>query len=126
MNGGLLVGGVGLGVLVTILTSVFKTINLSSKLRHTIAVAISVVASALISWQHFNGDYSVPNLLQSFSAVYASSQLFYQYLLSGTNLDQILTAFTPFGKVGEAADVAVEVVAPALDESSTDTTTPGA
>jgi hypothetical protein len=124
MNGGLLVGGASLGLVVTILTSIFKTINLSSRLRHTIAVAISVVASVLISWQHFNGDYSVPNLLQSFSAVYASSQLFYQYLLSGTNLDQILTAFAPLGKAGEAADVAVEVVAPVLDESGT--TTPGA
>jgi hypothetical protein len=114
MSNTLITSGAALGLVVTVLTSVIKTINLSPRIRHTIAVVLAVVSSLLITWKQFNGDYSVDNLTKTFAAVYASSQLFYQYILSGTNLDQILTAFTPFGKAGRAADVAVSAVAPAL------------
>lgn len=97
MNTTFVIGGVSLGLIVTILTSVLKTINLSTRWRHTIAVALSAVGGLALAWNQFNGDYSPQHLLETFSAIYASSQLIYNYLLSGTNLDQILTAFTVFG-----------------------------
>ena len=125
MNTALLLSGLSVGLVVTILTSVFKTINFSARQRHSIAVVLSAIGGALLSWVNFNGDYSVPHLLETFSAVYASSQLIYGYVLNGSNLDQVLTAFSVFGKKSDAATTVVEAANQVLADPQTDTT-PGA
>lgn len=116
MNDVIVWGGLTVGALVVILTSVFKTIDLSTKWKHTIAVGLSAVGGVLLTWKQYNGNFSVDNLAAEFAAVYASSQLIYNYILKGTNLDQILEAFKIFGKSAPAADVVVETANQVLQD----------
>lgn len=82
----------GLAVLVTLLTSLFKTVNLSSKVKSAIAVVLSVVAGAVTVWVAQGGDFSAQNVVQAVALVYASSQVIYDFILKGTSLDQTLTS----------------------------------
>jgi len=123
MDTSLVVGGLGFGIVVTILTSVLKTINLDSRQRQSIAVVLSLLGGVALTWNQFDGDYSTAHLTQTFAAVYASSQLIYQYLLSGTNLDQVLTAFSIFGGNRNNDEAALEELQGTLTDSQDESPT---
>lgn len=82
----------GLAVVVTLLTSLFKTINLSSKWKSLIAVVLSVVAGGVTVWVANGGDFTTTNVVQAVALVYAASQVIYDFVLKGTSLDARLTA----------------------------------
>lgn len=81
----------GLAVVVTLLTSLFKTIDLDSRWKSVIAVVLSVVAGAVTVWVAQGGDFSTYNVVESVALVYAASQVIYDFILKGTVLDQKLT-----------------------------------
>lgn len=81
----------GLAVVVTLLTSLFKTIDLDSRWKSGIAVVLSVVAGAVTVWVAQDGDFSTYNVVESVALVYAASQVIYDFILKGTVLDQKLT-----------------------------------
>ena len=56
MNDVVIWGGLTAGALVVILTSVFKTINMSTNVKHSIAVGLSAIGGFLIAWKNFNGS----------------------------------------------------------------------
>lgn len=87
----------GLAVVVTLLTSLFKTIDLSTKWKALIAVVLSVVAGAVTVWVTTGGDFTTTNVVGAVGLVYAASQVIYNFILKGTSLDQTLTSLTPFG-----------------------------
>ena len=82
----------GLAVVVTLLTSLFKTIDLSSKWKSLIAIVLSVLAGAVTVWVSQGGDFSASNVVESVALVYAASQVIYDFILKGSNLDARLTA----------------------------------
>jgi hypothetical protein len=116
MTNAVAIGGLSVGLVVTLLTSLFKTINLSIRVKHTVAVVLSVIGGLVVTWAGLNGDYSLPNIVSAVSAVYASSQLFYNYLLNGTNLDQVLEAFNVFNRSSSSASSVSDVSAPTTGE----------
>jgi len=75
-----------------LLTSVFKQVDFSARIKSLIAVVVSVGLGALVAWKQdlFNNTQDV---FQAITAVYAFSQLAYQFLLKGTALDGTLEAF---------------------------------
>lgn len=82
----------GLAVVVTLLTSLFKTINLSSKWKSAIAVVLSVIAGGVTVWVSQGGDFTTSNVVECVALVYAASQIIYDFILKGTALDARLTA----------------------------------
>mgnify|MGYP006289679339 CR=1 FL=1 len=90
----------GLAIVVTLLTSLFKTVNLPSKWKSAIAVVLSVVAGAVTVWVAQGGDFTTQNVVQAVALVYASSQVIYDFILKGTGLDQTLTAIGSNGSTG--------------------------
>lgn len=88
----------GFAVVVVLLTSVFKTINLSTKTKALIALILSVAAGAVTVWVSQGGDFSSSNIVEAVGLVYAASQVIYNFILKGTFLDQTLTAFSVAGK----------------------------
>jgi hypothetical protein len=87
----------GLAIAVVLLTSVFKTIDVNSKVKSLIAVVLSIVAGATTVWATQNGDFSTINITQAVALVYAASQVVYDFIFKGTGVDQALTSITPFG-----------------------------
>lgn len=87
----------GLAVVVVLLTSLFKTIDLSDKVKALIAVVLSVVAGAVTVWTAAGGDFSTSNVVTVVGLVYAASQVIYNFVLKGTGLDQALTGVRLFG-----------------------------
>lgn len=86
-----------LAVIVTLLTSLFKTVDLSSKWKSLIAVVLSVVAGGVTVWVAQGGDFTTVNVVQAVALVYAASQIIYNFILKGSSIDQTLTSVTPFG-----------------------------
>jgi len=87
----------GLAIAVVLLTSVFKTIDVNSKIKALIAVVLSIVAGAVTVWVTQDGDFSSINITQAIALVYAASQVVYDFIFKGTSVDQALTSVTPFG-----------------------------
>ena len=87
----------GLAIAVVLLTSVFKTIDLNTKVKALISVVLSVAAAAVTVWVAQDGDFTTSNIVEVVSLVYASSQLIYNFILKGTSLDQRLESVTIFG-----------------------------
>lgn len=81
-----------LAIVVTLLTSLFKTVDLSSKWKSLIAVVLSVVAGGVTVWVTEGGDFSTVNVVEAVALVYAASQVIYDFILKGTGLDTRLTA----------------------------------
>ena len=90
MNVGLVV--FVLAVVVVLATSLFKTINLSSKVKALIAVVLSVVAGSVTVWVSQGGDFTTTNVVQSVALVYAASQVMYDFIFKGTKIDNVLTS----------------------------------
>jgi DMSO reductase anchor subunit len=74
-----------------LLTSLFKQVDFSARVKSLIAVVVSVGLAALVAWkQGLFGN--TEDVFQAITAVYAFSQLAYQFLLKGTSLDATLEA----------------------------------
>jgi len=84
----------GVAIAVVLLTSLFKTINLSTRVKSLISVVLSVVGGAVTVWVTNGGDFSTTNIVQAVALVYASSQILYNFILKNTPLDQTLTSIT--------------------------------
>ena len=82
----------GLAIAVVLLTSLFKTIDLNSKVKALIAVVLSVAAGAVTVWITNGGDFTASNIVQTVALVYAASQVIYDFILKGTALDNALTS----------------------------------
>ena len=93
----------GLSLAVTLLTSLFKTANLSSKQKNLIATVLSVVAGAasvLLSGK----DLSTADVASTAVAIYGASQIAYQFILKGTSLNKVLTNAKLFGSSAKAVE----------------------
>ena len=76
-------------VAVVLLTSFIKNVGWDSKTKHIIATGLSVTAAALVSWQQ--GVLESPDdFVQAAFSVYGLSQLIYNFVLSGTTLNERL------------------------------------
>lgn len=91
-----------LSLVVTLLTSLFKSVNLTSKQKNLIATGLSVVAGT-VSVVSSGVELTAGNLASTAVAIYGASQIAYQFILKGTNLNKTLTDVKLFGK--KAADV---------------------
>ena len=100
----------GLSVVVTILTSLFKTGNLSVKQKNLIATGLSVVAGAVTVWINSNGDFNGASVASVAVATYGASQLAYNFILKGTGLDTKLTTTNLFGTDINTVEASVEDV----------------
>lgn len=108
----------GLSLAVTVLTSLFKTVKLSSKQKNLIATGLSLVAGVATVW--LGGvDLTVGNIASTGIAIYGASQIAYQFILRGTQLDKKLLTTYLFGQnpseveavFEKAADLEMNVLA---------------
>ena len=100
-----------LSVVVTLLTSLFKTGNLSVKQKNLIATGLSVVAGAVTVWVNNNGDFNGASVASVAVATYGASQLAYNFILKGTGLDNKLTTTNLFGTNASVVEATVEDIA---------------
>lgn len=76
---------------VNIFTSLIKNIDWQWKYKALVATVLSVLAAGLALF--FTGGiaaFTAPALFQTFTTVYASSQLFYQFIMKGTTAEKKL------------------------------------
>lgn len=109
-----------LSLVVTLMTSLFKTVTLSTKQKAAIAASLSIVAG-VISVAVSSGDYTPANLAANAVSIFGVSQAIYQFILNGTGLNKILTDTRIFGaSTAEVEDTAknVEVIAKAVATSA--------
>lgn len=98
-----------LSIAVTLLTSLFKTVDLSAKQKNLIATGLSIVAG--IASAYVDGEIVASSLAASAVAIYGASQLAYNFILKGTGLNNKLTAVTLFGaKSNDVAKVLEDAV----------------
>jgi protein-S-isoprenylcysteine O-methyltransferase Ste14 len=87
----------GVIVLVVLVTSLIKTVDMSEKTKNIIAAVVSVLAGVFInlSIHAFDfGSYAVADILGTILVVYGGAQAVYQFILNGTGLDAKLEALT--------------------------------
>lgn len=107
----------GLSFAVAVLTSLFKTVSLSTKQKQLIATGLSLIAGT--ATVIIGGvDLSAGNITPTAVAIYGASQIAYQFVLKGTKLDTVITNTNLFGgnadkveEVLQAADAVEKVVA---------------
>lgn len=109
MDNALFTAVLSLGV--TLLTSLFKTANLSKKQKSSIAAGLSVVAGAA-SVAMTSGDYSPANLAANMVAIFGASQAMYTFVLNGTGLNTKLSDVRLFG----SNQIVVEALAKQVEE----------
>lgn len=102
-------------VAVVVLTSLFKNVDMSAKVKNSIAVIISVVAGVLtdLAGRNFDfGSYAAADILGTALIIYGASQLVYTFIMKGTAADAALES------VGSPEVTDEEVyVAPPEDEA---------
>ena len=97
----------GLSLAVTLLTSLFKTVNLSNKQKNLIATGLSLVAgtaSVLLSGK----SLSTSDIASTAVAIYGASQIAYQFILKGTSLNKVLTNANLFGSSAKGVEVVLD------------------
>lgn len=94
-----------LGVVVTVLTSLFKQISFSVRVKNLIAIVLSALSAVYVVWA--NGDLLGLNNITSFLAVavlvYGIAQGAYNFILQGTSLAQALASVNLFGRKSASA-----------------------
>ena len=83
----------GVAVLVVLATSLFKNVDMSSKVKNVIATVLSVVGGVVTvlgtnGWD-FN-SFNAGDVLGTVLIVYGAAQLLYQFILKGTRVDATL------------------------------------
>lgn len=87
-------GYAGLGLLVVLATSLFKTVNLSQKQSHLLATGVSLVTGIVSNYFSQNGTADLESIAQHSTTIYALSQLIYAFLLKDTTFNAWLTKFS--------------------------------
>lgn len=83
----------GLGIVVSVGTSLLKTINVSPKVSQTIAGGLSVLAGYSSSYFARNGISDLEDIAKHSTYIYTASQLVYAYALQSTALNAWLIKF---------------------------------
>lgn len=86
----------GLGVVVAVGTSLLKTVNLSPKVSHVIALVLSLASGYVSAYFAKNGTTDLTTIAKQSTYIYTASQLVYAYALRGTSFDAWLTKFNLF------------------------------
>lgn len=86
----------GLAVAVVLLTSLFKNVDWSDKVKNLVAVVFSVVGGAVSVWLSGGFDGAV-DVLQTSLLVYGASQLLYAFILKGTKPETALANVNVLG-----------------------------
>jgi len=86
----------GLAILVVLGSSFLKTVNLSSKVSHAIAIVLSVATGFVSNYFANNGVDDLTTIAKQSTYIYTASQLIYAYALKGTAFDVWLTKFNLF------------------------------
>lgn len=83
---------VGLAVLVTLLTSLFKNVNWNPRVKNLVATVVSVVAAGATLFLKKDGIDALADadLMELSLQVYGASQLFYHFILRGTPVEERL------------------------------------
>ena len=80
----------GVAVLVVLATSLFKNVDMSSKVKNVIATVLSVVGGVVTVLGTNGWDvsaFTAGDVLGSALLVYGAAQLIYQFILKGTQVD---------------------------------------
>lgn len=91
-------------VLVVLATSLFKNVEMSDRVKNTIAVVLSVIAGVIVdlSTHGFDfGSYAYQDVLGTVLVIYGSAQAIYQFVLKGTEVDAKLEAVGSGDKADE-------------------------
>ena len=67
---------------VVLVTSLFKQVEWSHKIKALIATVLSVVAAAVATWT--TGNFEIGNLWEASLGMFALSQAFYHLIFNGT------------------------------------------
>lgn len=84
----------GLGLVVVVLTSLLKTVNLSSRQSHLIATVVSMLTGFVSNYFAQAGTGDLVSIAQRSTLVYAASQMLYGFLLQNTQFNDWLTKFS--------------------------------
>lgn len=77
-------------VAVVLLTSLFKTVNMSDKAKNLIATVLSVAGGVVTDLTAKGWDvsqYAGVDILTAALAIYGASQLIYKFIMEGSKLD---------------------------------------
>jgi hypothetical protein len=83
----------GLGILVTLLTSFLKTLNWSPKTTHSLVALLTLVGAYVSAYFQRNGTTDLEDVTKHFTYIYAASQFVYIYALRNTALNNWLVKF---------------------------------
>lgn len=83
----------GLGILVTLATSLVKTINLSPKASNAIAGALSLLTGYVSAYFLKNGTIDLLDTAKHSTYIYTASQIVYVYALQNTAFNAWLIKF---------------------------------
>lgn len=75
---------------VVFLTSLFKNVEMTARVKNLIAVAVSSVAGVLtdLSGRNFDfGSYAAADIMGTALIIYGASQLVYNFIMKGTKAD---------------------------------------
>lgn len=78
---------------VVLLTSLFKNVDMSSKVKNAIATGFSVVGAVVtdLAARGWNvSEYQGVDILTAALTIYGGSQLIYNFIMNGTRLDEKL------------------------------------
>jgi threonine/homoserine efflux transporter RhtA len=108
----------GLSVAVVLVTSILKTVDMSTKTKQVIAIVTSVLAG-LVGLLVTGKLDNTKDIAGAATAIYAASQVIYHFIISGTSLNDALEGFNIFGRGGSSDIVSEDVVDPASVEAAT-------
>lgn len=100
---------IGLSLVVTLLTSLFKSVNLSIRKKSAIATVLSIGAGTAACYQ--SGTLTSADVFGSIAAIYGVANFAYQFILRGTGLDNKLTNINLFGVKQEDAKAVLATAA---------------
>jgi hypothetical protein len=86
-------GYAGLGLIVVVLTSLLKTVNLSAKQSHLIATVTSLLTGVVSNYFSQHGTADLVSVAQHSTVIYAASQLLYNFVIQDTTFNDWLTKF---------------------------------
>ncbi len=96
---------VGAGLAVVLLTSIIKQVQWTDKTKNLVATVLSVIAAGIlfVAGVDFSALAAI-DLVGLITSVYGSSQLIYNFILSGTGLDRKLASIGGQGNTDTKLD----------------------
>lgn len=80
----------GVSALVVFLTSLFKTVNMSDKMKNALAFGVSAIAGVVTDLSTKNWDlsaYASLDIMATVLIIYGAANLIYQFIMKGTAVD---------------------------------------